>query len=92
MPVCVKCVNWRNQSRISAQLQEKQVSVNVHFIPVPMMSFYVKQGYNILNYPTALSHFQCEISLPVWIDLTAEQLKQVTDAVITSVNEIVPNI
>ncbi|MCZ2140161.1 MAG: DegT/DnrJ/EryC1/StrS family aminotransferase [Bacteroidia bacterium] len=88
----IKGITEAQRDAIIAAIFEKQVSVNVHFIPVPMMSFYVKQGYNILNYPTALSHFQCEISLPVWIDLTAEQLKQVTDAVITSVNEIVPNI
>ncbi|MBP9689354.1 MAG: DegT/DnrJ/EryC1/StrS family aminotransferase, partial [Bacteroidia bacterium] len=73
---------------IIAKIFEKQVSVNVHFIPVPQMSFYVAQGYNINNYPNTIAQYQNEISLPVWVDLTAEQLNQVIQAVVSSVGEV----
>lgn len=73
---------------IIAKIFEKQVSVNVHFIPVPMMSFYVNQGYSLHNYPKALAQYINEISLPVWVDLTSEQLETVVNAVVQSVNAV----
>lgn len=74
---------------IIAKIFEKQVSVNVHFIPVPMMSFYKAMGYNIHNYPTAYKNFSCEISLPVWVDLTDEQIQTIINAVVNSVKEVI---
>jgi dTDP-4-amino-4,6-dideoxygalactose transaminase len=73
---------------IIAKIFEKKISVNVHFIPVPMMSFYVNQGYNIQNYPKAFAQYQNEISLPVWVDMTEAQIQSVIDAVVLSVNEV----
>ncbi|MES2691519.1 MAG: DegT/DnrJ/EryC1/StrS family aminotransferase [Bacteroidota bacterium] len=74
---------------IIAKIFEKQVSVNVHFIPVPMMSFYKNLGYNIHNYPNAFAHYENEISLPVWVDMTSDQVNSVIEAVIQSVHEVI---
>lgn len=64
------------------------VSVNVHFIPVPMMSFYKKLGYNIKNYPVTFDNYSREISLPVFYDLTDEMVDTVSNAVIQSVEKV----
>ena len=53
------------------------------------MSFYVNLGYNIKNYPTTLDNFSREISLPVFYDLTDEQIQTVIKAVVNAVNQIV---
>ncbi len=74
---------------IIAKIFEKQVSVNVHFIPVPKMSFYVAQGYDVNNYPQTVAQYQNEISLPVWVDLTPEQIETVIQSVISSVGEVI---
>lgn len=74
---------------IIAKIFEKQVSVNVHFIPVPKMSFYVAQGYDVNNYPQTVAQYQNEISLPVWVDLTSEQIETVIQSVISSVGEVI---
>lgn len=74
---------------IIAKIFEKQVSVNVHFIPVPMMSFYKNLGYNIHDYPNAFAHYENEISLPVWIDMSSDQVNSVIEAVIQSVHEVI---
>ena len=73
---------------IMAKIFDRKVSVNVHFIPVPMMSYYIGQGYNISNYPNTFAQYQNEISLPVWVDLTADQIKQVIDTVTACVEEV----
>ena len=78
--------NQRNQ--IIQKIFEKDVSVNVHFKPLPLMTFYKEQGYEMSQYPKAFDNYVREISLPVYFDLTPEQLTQITEAVAQSVNEI----
>ena len=67
---------------------DHDVAVNVHFIPVPMMSYYKKLGYSITDYPVTFDNYSREISLPVFFHITDEQLKTVADAVITSVEKV----
>lgn len=84
----VKDATEAQRDAIIAKIFEKQVSVNVHFIPVPQMSYYVAQGYDIYNYPQTIAQYENEISLPVWVDLTQEQINKVTESVILSVREV----
>lgn len=85
----IKDITEEQRDAIIAKIFEKQVSVNVHFIPVPMMTFYKNLGYNILNYPITYKNFSREISLPVWVDMTENQIKTVIEAVIKSVEEVI---
>lgn len=87
-PLRIKGVNEAQRDAIISRIFEKQVSVNVHFIPVPMMSYYVNAGYNVHDYPNTFHLYEQEISLPVWIDLKPEQIQQVIDAVVQSVHEV----
>ena len=75
------------RDQIISRIFEKQVSVNVHFIPLPMLSFYKNEGYNINDYPHSYDNFGRVISLPVYYDLTDEQVETVIQAVIESVEE-----
>ena len=74
---------------IIKEIFECDVSVNVHFIPVPMMSFYKNQGYDIKNYPVTFDNYSREISLPVYVDLDDEKVKRVIDAVVGSVKKVI---
>jgi dTDP-4-amino-4,6-dideoxygalactose transaminase len=87
-PLRIKGIKESKRDEIINSIFEKQVSVNVHFIPVPMMSFYKKLGYNIKKYPIAYENFSREISLPVFYDLTEAQIQTVIEAVISSVQEV----
>jgi len=84
----IKNITLEQRNLIISKIFDKEVSVNVHFKPVPMMSFYRSQGYDINNYPVAKDLFEREISLPVFYDLSAAQMQMVTNAVIESVNEV----
>jgi dTDP-4-amino-4,6-dideoxygalactose transaminase len=85
----IKGISEEQRDAIIAKIFDKQVSVNVHFIPVPKMSFYVAQGYDINNYPQTVAQYQNEISLPVWVDLTEEQIEKVIHSVVSSVGEVI---
>ena len=83
----IKGVSEVRRDQIIAGIFKREVSVNVHFIPVPMMSFYANLGYSIGDAPIAFMNYASEISLPVYYDLTDEQINQVIDAVIASVED-----
>lgn len=85
----IKGATEYQRDAIIAKIFEKQVSVNVHFIPVPKMSFYVAQGYDVNNYPQTVEQYQNEISLPVWVDLTPNQIETVIQSVVSSVGEVI---
>jgi dTDP-4-amino-4,6-dideoxygalactose transaminase len=53
------------------------VSVNVHFIPMPMLTVFKNLGYNIKDFPVAYDNYSREISLPIYPQLTDEQLNRI---------------
>lgn len=71
-------------------IAQREVSVNVHFIPLPMLSLYKGLGYRIEDHPNAYALYTCEISLPVYFDLTDEQVATVIAAVREAVDEVMP--
>lgn len=87
----IKNISESQRDLIIQKIFDKDVSVNVHFQPLPMLSFYKKLGYDIKKYPVALNNYSREISLPVFYGITPEQLKTVANAVISSVEEVLKN-
>ena len=87
-PLRVKGITEQQRDAIIKEIFDCDVSVNVHFIPVPMMSFYKKLGYTITDYPVTYDNFSREISLPVYYDLTPEQVQTVIKAIISSINKV----
>lgn len=70
---------------IMQKIFEQGVSVNVHFQPLPLLSAYKNLGYQIEDYPVAYSNYANEISLPVYYDLSDEDVKRIIDTVIEAV-------
>lgn len=60
---------------------DQDVSVNVHFQPLPILTAYKSRGYRMEDYPEAWNKYANEISLPVYFDLSDEQVQQVIAAV-----------
>lgn len=80
-PLRIGNVDEQQRDAMITYIANHDVSVNVHFIPVPMMSYYRKLGYDIKNYPVAYHNFSREISLPVFYDLTEAQQQTVCGTV-----------
>jgi dTDP-4-amino-4,6-dideoxygalactose transaminase len=62
-------------------ISHQGVSVNVHFIPMPMMTLFKRLGYVINDYANAYKQYSCEISLPIYPQLTNEQVNRVVNTV-----------
>lgn len=63
------------------EIATNEVAVNVHFIPLPMLSYFKGLGYDISKYPQAYSNYKGEISLPVYPQLTDEEVRFVMETV-----------
>lgn len=87
-PLRIKNITEQQRDAIMQEIFNADVSVNVHFIPVPAMSFYKNMGYRLSDYPVTYNNFSREISLPVYYDLLEEQIKTVVSAVISAVDKI----
>lgn len=70
------------------EIAKKEVAVNVHFIPMPMLTFFNEMGYDINNYPQAYDNYKSEISLPIYPQLTNEQVNFVIDAVMEAYEKV----
>jgi len=70
---------------------EKEVSVNVHFQPLPLLTAYKNLGFSIDAYPEAYQKYKAEISLPVYYDLSDGNLQKVIQSVISSVEKVILN-
>ena len=85
----IKGVTEDERDLIIQRIFDEDVSVNVHFIPLPRLSFYKNLGYQMEQYPVAYDNFSREISLPVFYALDETALQRVTDAVIKAVQSVV---
>lgn len=86
-PLRIKGISEAQRDEIMKRIFEQEVCVNVHFIPLPMLSFYKNSGYCIDNYPVTYDNYSREISLPVYFDLTDEQVDTVIQTVIQAVTK-----
>ncbi|WP_410518913.1 DegT/DnrJ/EryC1/StrS family aminotransferase [Butyricimonas paravirosa] len=84
----VKGITEQQRDEVIQRIFDKDVSVNVHFQPLPLLSAFKNKGYKIEDYPVAYDNYCREISLPVWYGLSEEMVKTVIDAVICSVEEV----
>ena len=70
----IKDFTEEQRDRMIDEIAKSEVAVNVHFIPMPMLSFFSSLGYDIKNYPQAYENFKGEISLPIYPQLDGEKL------------------
>lgn len=87
----IKGITEIERDKIIQNIFDMDVSVNVHFQPLPMLSVYKNMGYKISQFPVAYDNYSREISLPVYYDLSDEQIEEVVRVVIKSVEMVLKN-
>ncbi len=87
-PLRIRNITEAQRDQIMQYIFEADVSVNVHFIPVPCMSYYKNLGYTINDYPVTYDNFSREITLPVFYDLTDEQITTICNAMVNAVSKV----
>lgn len=77
-----------SRNQFIEKLKKKNIGTSVHFIPLHLMPFYQKKfGYKKGDFPIAEKVFKKIVSLPIYSQLTINQLKYV----IKCVKEILKN-
>ena len=87
----IHSINESQRDLIIEKITEKGVSVNVHFVPMPMLTAFKDIGYNIENFPVSYDNYAREISLPIYPQLTNEQVDFICNVVLKSYHEVVSN-
>ena len=88
-PLRIKGFTEQQRDALISEIAKHDVAVNVHFVPLPMLSYYRSLGYDIANYPNARRHYEHEVSLPVYPQLTDEQVQTVINTLIKAYDTIV---
>ena len=57
------------------------VSCNVHYKPLPMLSAYIEQGFDIKDFPKAFDYYENVVSLPLYSALTDDEVQHIIHAV-----------
>lgn len=77
----IKGITEDQRDAIIEKIMESGVSVNVHFIPLPELTVFKEMGYDIKDYPNTYKNYACEISLPIYVQLTDDDCSYVEQQV-----------
>ena len=84
----IKGISEEQRDLIIEEISNLEVAVNVHFIPLPMLTFFKGLGYDIADYPGAYENYISEISLPIYPQLTDGQIDYITSSVISAHSKV----
>jgi dTDP-4-amino-4,6-dideoxygalactose transaminase len=84
----IKGCNLEQRNEIIEKMALNGIAVNVHYKPLPLLTFYKNLNYNIDDYPQSYNNFKHEISLPVFYNLTKEQALYVTKTLISITDQV----
>ncbi len=75
----------QRRDRIITAIAEAGVGVNVHYIPMAMLTLFKDRGYRIADYPKTYQLYANEITLPLYNTLTEDQVAEVIHVVASAV-------
>ncbi len=79
----------QQRDELISRLASLDIGVNVHYIPLPMLSYFKSIGLDINNFPSSYNLYKNEISLPIYNNLLLESVEYVCLNLIKIVNEII---
>ena len=79
----------QKRDELISRLATLDIGVNVHYIPLPMLSYFKSTGLEIKDFPSSYNLYKNEISLPIYNDLSLESVEHVCSNLIEIVNQII---
>ena len=67
----------KSRKEIFESLRAKNIGVNVHYIPVHTQPYYQSMGFTVGDFPQAEAYYEAAISLPMYPDLSEDQLNYI---------------
>jgi dTDP-4-amino-4,6-dideoxygalactose transaminase len=87
----IQGITEAQRDAIIDEIMATGVSVNVHFLPLPMLTAFKNMGFDISDYPKAYEMYANEISLPIYPQLTNEQVDFICTTFINSYRKVIGN-
>ncbi|MFT6072950.1 MAG: UDP-4-amino-4,6-dideoxy-N-acetyl-beta-L-altrosamine transaminase [Alphaproteobacteria bacterium] len=85
-PICLKDISQRKA--VFTHLRSHDIGVNVHYIPIHTHPFYQKLGFKWGDFPIAEAYYHSAISIPMYPDLTDENLSTVKETLTSAFKSI----
>ena len=79
----------QQRDELISRLAALGIGVNVHYIPLPMLSYFKSIDLEIKDFPSSYNLYKNEISLPIYNNLSLESVEYVCSNLIKIVNQII---
>ncbi len=83
----IEGISLEDRNEIIIKMEERGISTNVHYKPLPMLTAYKDLGFDIADYPNAYNLFENEISLPIYSTLTDDQVDYIIENLLEILEE-----
>ena len=87
-PLRINSCTEDQRDQMILELAEAGVSVNVHFRPLPVLSYFKSLGYDIADFPNSFENYAAEISLPIYPQLTLKDVNYITDSIVSAYKKV----
>ncbi len=74
----LKNITPEERNEIIVKMEERGISTNVHYKPLPLLTAYKNLGFDIEDYPNAYHLFENELSLPIYSTLSDEEVEYIS--------------
>jgi dTDP-4-amino-4,6-dideoxygalactose transaminase len=81
----IKRITEKQRDLIINDIAAKGISVNVHFIPLPMLTLFKNMGYSIEDFPNSYQQYSSEISLPIYPGLSDSNVHYIVNNIVDAV-------
>jgi dTDP-4-amino-4,6-dideoxygalactose transaminase len=88
-PLRINCITEDQRDNIIEKISKEDVAVNVHFIPLPLLTIFKERLYKMEDYPMSYFNYASEISLPIYPQLSDHHCKHIVAVVKKAVEETI---
>ena len=84
----IRGIDEDSRNEMMQYISEKGFGVNVHYVPLPMLTLFRNLGYRAEDFPSAIELYENEISLPLYNNLSSTDALDVAKAVIAAYSSV----
>lgn len=88
-PLRIKGITESQRDEIIESISLAEVAVNVHFIPLPLLTIFKELNYRMQDYPVSYNNYSREISLPIYPQLNNNLCEYIVKVVRSAVKETI---
>ncbi len=87
-PLRIKDITEEQRDQVIELISAEDVAVNVHFVPLPMLTVFRNRNFAITDYPVSYDNFSREISLPVYPQLNNIMCEHIVNTIRDAVTKV----